>query len=162
MKSPEAGKEFSNRVLELDRLLTQIGRKTRVRRGQFVQHRLSPPHFMLLRSLEIKGPMKSSDIAEELRVSRGAISNLTDRLFREGFVRRVRSQTDRRVVQIELTDEGQEYLRQKERERINWLSAVFQQLERDDLDDLIRICRRILDVIDSDALNQADTKEQGG
>jgi len=148
--SNEAESTFEQKVLELDRLLTLIARKTRARRGDFTRRKLSPPHFILLRTLGMKGSMRSSDIADELRVSRGAISNLTDRLYHEGFIRRVRSREDRRVVEIELTSEGREFLRQKETERIDWLAHLFCQLEGDDLNDLLRISRRIIAVLDSE------------
>jgi DNA-binding MarR family transcriptional regulator len=96
----------------------------------------------------MKGPLRSSAIADELRVSRGAISNLTERLVEEGFVRRLRSQEDRRVVQIELTEAGRAFLREKESDRIERLSSLFGELDLQDLDDLLRICRRIVEVLD--------------
>ncbi len=45
----------------------------------------------------------AGDLARELRLSTGAVTTLIDRLERAGFARRVRDDTDRRRVLIEVT-----------------------------------------------------------
>ena len=47
-----------------------------------------------------------ADLARKCTVDAGAMTRLLDRLEAKGLCRRVRSETDRRVVQIELTPEG--------------------------------------------------------
>ena len=48
-----------------------------------------------------------AELARKCTVDAGAMTRLLDRLEAKGLCRRVRSETDRRVVQIELTPEGQ-------------------------------------------------------
>ena len=45
----------------------------------------------------------AGDLARELRLSTGAVTTLIDRLERAGFARRIRDDTDRRRVLIEVT-----------------------------------------------------------
>ena len=52
-----------------------------------------------------------ADLARKCTVDAGAMTRLLDRLERKGLCRRVRSETDRRVVHIELTPEGVEVAR---------------------------------------------------
>lgn len=47
-----------------------------------------------------------ADLARKCTVDAGAMTRLLDRLESRGLCRRVRSQTDRRVVHIQLTPEG--------------------------------------------------------
>jgi DNA-binding MarR family transcriptional regulator len=48
-----------------------------------------------------------AELARECHLDGGAMTRLLDRLESKGLVRRVRSQSDRRVVNIELSPEGQ-------------------------------------------------------
>jgi DNA-binding MarR family transcriptional regulator len=47
-----------------------------------------------------------AELARECQLDAGAMTRLLDRLEAKGLVRRVRSSEDRRVVNLELTDEG--------------------------------------------------------
>ncbi len=52
-----------------------------------------------------------AELARECQLDAGGMTRLLDRLETKGLVRRVRSCADRRVVNIELTDEGREAAR---------------------------------------------------
>src|SRR3982750_905116 len=64
------------------------------------------PQFRALVVLAVRGPQRSIDIAEELRVNPSTGTRMLDRLIRKGLVRRMRSSTDRRVVRVRLTTAG--------------------------------------------------------
>ena len=53
------------------------------------------------------GPMSASRLAEATGLSSAATTSMIDRLERKGFVRRVRHDTDRRQVLVELSEAGQ-------------------------------------------------------
>ena len=53
-----------------------------------------------------------AELARKCTVDAGAMTRLLDRLEGKGLCRRVRSETDRRVVHIELTPEGEAVARQ--------------------------------------------------
>ncbi len=54
-----------------------------------------------------EGPMPASRLAEATGLSSAATTSMIDRLERKGFVRRVRHDTDRRQVLVELSEAGQ-------------------------------------------------------
>jgi len=90
-------------------------------------------------------PMKMSDLSQMLLVSNGNATNVVDRLQREGKARRVASETDKRVVLVELTPDGrrwfQEIAEAHERE-INRIFSGLGQTELSQLRDLIRAAER--------------------
>ena len=49
-----------------------------------------------------------AELARECSLDAGSMTRLLDRLEAKGFCRRIRSSEDRRVVNLELTDEGRE------------------------------------------------------
>ena len=73
-----------------------------------LQHKLSPNE---IRIIEIVGsshkPKMMKDIAEIMSMTKGGMTFLIDKLEKKGIVRRKQSDFDRRVLYIELTEEGQ-------------------------------------------------------
>jgi DNA-binding MarR family transcriptional regulator len=75
------------------------------------------PQFRTLVVLAVRGPQRSIDIAEELRVNPSTGTRMCDRLIRKGLVRRMRSTADRRVVRLRLTQAGRDLVEQVIRHR---------------------------------------------
>lgn len=82
--------------------------------GQVVGGRLCEPggptypQWMPLYKLSVGDATTVAELARVCELDTGAMTRLLDRLEAKGLCRRVRSQADRRVVNIELTDEGRE------------------------------------------------------
>lgn len=62
--------------------------------------------FRALIVLATRGPQRSADIAAELTVTPSTATRMCERLVRKGFVRRSRTNSDRRVVRLHLTAAG--------------------------------------------------------
>ena len=69
-------------------------------------------HVQVLAMLEEMGSMSVSEISKRFGIAKPNITPLVDRLVNAGLVDRVRSETDRRVVNIVILEEGRERLRQ--------------------------------------------------
>lgn len=64
------------------------------------------PQWVPLHKLWLGSVATVAELARECELDTGAMTRLLDRLEAKGLCRRVRSLADRRVVNIELTDEG--------------------------------------------------------
>ncbi len=64
------------------------------------------PQWVPLHKLHMRQAATVAELARECQLDNGAMTRLLDRLEAKGLCRRVRSVADRRVVNIELTDEG--------------------------------------------------------
>jgi DNA-binding MarR family transcriptional regulator len=72
------------------------------------RHGLSIAARIMLATIEGAGePLPANVLAERLLVTGASITSLVDTLERRGLVRRVRRDSDRRIVLIELTDAAQ-------------------------------------------------------
>ena len=71
---------------------------------------LRPAHLRMMGMLYHKGQCNLSAMAEHQVVSKPTMTNTINTLEERGWVRRVRSADDRRVVLVELTDAGREVL----------------------------------------------------
>lgn len=72
---------------------------------------VSVVEWVILRSLHASGaPLAPSDIAQDIGLTRGAVSKLVDRLIAKGLVTRTESLSDRRYQVIDLTNSGRDLI----------------------------------------------------
>lgn len=63
-----------------------------------------------LRAIAGRDEWRMSDLSHRLRVSAGSLTTMINRLIEAGLVQRTRSDLDRRVVTVKLTDKGKDLL----------------------------------------------------
>lgn len=69
----------------------------------------------VIEAIGIKEPKNMSSVAKELKVTMGTLTTSVNSLVKKGFVTRVRSEEDRRVVLVSLTESGKKaYLHHKQ------------------------------------------------
>ncbi|MEK3713960.1 MarR family winged helix-turn-helix transcriptional regulator [Paenibacillus sp. FSL R7-0333] len=71
---------------------------------------LSQNQIMLMFLLQLTGSLNITDISERLVITPGAASFMCDKLEDLGFIERVRTKEDRRVVNIVLTGSGKQHI----------------------------------------------------
>ena len=68
---------------------------------------LSGAQFIIIATLALAdGPKSASDICKGISYDAGAMTRMIDRLETKGLIRRNRASDDRRLVYLELTEEG--------------------------------------------------------
>jgi DNA-binding MarR family transcriptional regulator len=77
--------------------------------SRFAQEGVSFPRMRLLGALHKMGPQIMSGLSDELGVTARNVTALVDALEKEGLVRRVAHETDRRATVVELTQAGAEF-----------------------------------------------------
>lgn len=118
-----------------------------------IEKELTKTQFVLLKTLCIRNKWTVSKLAEYMGVKPSAITVGADRLYKRGFVSRYRSDLDRRIVYLEITDEGHEILREAENERVNSISSYLNHLSPEELGTFIDIYEKLA------SGNQADPDE---
>ncbi|KZE68744.1 hypothetical protein AWM68_00235 [Fictibacillus phosphorivorans] len=108
-----------------------------------IEKELTKTQFVLLKTLCIRNKWTVSKLAEYMGVKPSAITVGADRLYKRGFVSRYRSEMDRRIVYLEITDEGHEILREAENERVNSISSYLNHLSPEELGTFIDIYEKL-------------------
>jgi DNA-binding MarR family transcriptional regulator len=67
---------------------------------------LTGPQLWAIRIVAEEAPIKVSDLARRMYLHPATVVGILDRLEKRGMISRVRSREDRRVVEIELTEQG--------------------------------------------------------
>lgn len=66
--------------------------------------------FTVLETLYHKGPQTVREISNAVLIKFGSITYIIDKLENKGLIERINSKTDRRVVNIYITDEGKQLM----------------------------------------------------
>jgi len=85
-----------------------------------------------LRRLEREGPHRLTELAAAEGVTQPAMTQLVQRLEREGLADRAADSTDGRVVLVRVTPAGQELLTRRRAVRAEHLAALLVELSDDD------------------------------
>jgi len=100
--------------------------------------------FFVMKKIHEKGKMTVSEVANELNVSLSAITALTDRLYKNGLIKRDRDEKDRRLVWLTITPQGEKTLQDYGVNRQEVFRKYLGDLSQEDLSSLINICDKIL------------------
>jgi DNA-binding MarR family transcriptional regulator len=67
---------------------------------------LTGPQLILMRSIQQLGEVTIRELSKHTNMSQATATTILDRLERNGYVQRIRSNTDKRKVHAHLTEEG--------------------------------------------------------
>ncbi len=101
------------------------------------QETLTHNQIMLLFQLRLTGSLNITDISERFVVTPGAASSMCDKLEEAGLIERVRTTEDRRVVNIVLTEQGNQRI-----------LRIFEAFPTSDLDKISGTLEQINDLME--------------
>jgi DNA-binding MarR family transcriptional regulator len=109
MTTPDPDGLLAEQLLRLTRRVHRIQKRHLAQRDLGI----TPAQSRLLRTLaHFSAPPRMADLAEHLEVVPRAVTSLVDGLEASGKVRRVPDPANRRVIRIEITDDGRKALRE--------------------------------------------------
>jgi MarR family transcriptional regulator, organic hydroperoxide resistance regulator len=107
--------------------------------------------YAQVRALFVLGAHEEStagEIAEQARLSPGAVSGMLDELEQQGIIARVRCADDRRRVLVSLTDAGRKELGERKRRWAERWEASMEGLDDGELEAAAEVMRRITASLD--------------
>lgn len=104
---------------------------------------LTKQELLTLDVLGVRGPSRMGEVADHLGVGQSAVTPLVDRLEAAGTVRRRRSDTDRRVWLVELTDDGRAVFAAESAAYERVAAEMLAPLEPEERETLVRLLGRI-------------------
>ena len=93
--------------------------------------------------------MISTQLAKRLGVTRSSVSQMVNRLEKEGIVYRLDDDVDRKIAYIVMTDEAKELAK---KELANWtagLEAVVAQFGEENMDTMLSLLERFIEISNS-------------
>lgn len=127
----------------VDVLHDVIDRRQRSMLVHLHQCNQSPAQLHVLGVLREAGPTTVTGLAMRLGISPPSASSIVDRMVDSGLILRERSEEDRRTVSVALAPAGEAALTAAIGSRRDWLERVLGQLDDGELDDSVRVLRRL-------------------
>jgi len=91
----------------------------------------------------IGGRMSAGELSRATGLSSAATTSMIDRLERKGFVRRIRDATDRRQVQVEMTEEGSARVWRLYGPLVEEGATLFERFTRAELDSMLDLVTKM-------------------
>ncbi|SFE27064.1 DNA-binding transcriptional regulator, MarR family [Paenibacillus catalpae] len=126
--------EKLHKLRELDDGFRKLRRLINAEYNRFNVHGLGMTEGKMVIILAQQGPQKASAMAEWLRITSGAVTGISDRLIDLGYVERSRSEFDRRIVMLSVTDEGRKLVDQVMEMRERIMFKLYDGFELDDIE----------------------------
>lgn len=86
---------------------------------------LTPAQYRILFIIRRMQPCKMSDLSEEAMVSSSSMTIMLNKMVDDGFVQRLSSKEDRRVIRVKLTPKGDATLNQVHEGYLDQLEQIF-------------------------------------
>ena len=136
--------EKNNTSLEIWRLVTSIYRKWyREAEKRLINNGLSIMEYRILKRLVEDGAQPMVKLAESNMITQGWVTSLVDRLEMKNYVERIRSNTDRRVVNIAATSNGTEFYRKIMELHEEFIAKTLNFMEPRDLETMRELLSRV-------------------
>lgn len=111
--------------------------------GEMGAFGITGAQWVVLMRVANDGPSTAAGLCRWLRYDTGSMTRMLDRLEEKGLIRRVRSQEDRRVIHLELTEAGRELYPRLPGAAIQVLNAHLRGFTPDEVDQLKSLLRRM-------------------
>ncbi|MFB7817868.1 MarR family winged helix-turn-helix transcriptional regulator [Paenibacillus chitinolyticus] len=134
--------------LEMEKSFRQLLRKLSNEWTKYVDRSFSKSQFLILETLVKEGPQKVSSLAEALFITAGAITGMSDKLIAGGYAERIRTEEDRRVVFLAVTEKGREMVKVMSEYRLGIIKRMMQGLTDEDMTNMSRIFAHMIDNLD--------------
>jgi DNA-binding MarR family transcriptional regulator len=104
---------------------------------------LNMQELRVVELLGVEGPQMMREISKHLSVAVNTVTNIVDNLERKGTVRRIRSEEDRRVIRVDLTDVGRKAYKASADAHLQFLRTMLKALTEDEQEIFLVLFRKI-------------------
>ncbi len=111
------------------------------------EHRLPPSQAELLMIVVHRQPISLKDLATEMQLTPGSITQLVEPLEQKGLICREVSDIDRRVTNIVTTEKGSLKIAHFRKQHSDIIQQAAQALTDEELDSLLRIQGKMIDYL---------------
>lgn len=128
--------------------------------NQFKKLDLTGPQGMLIGILNHNGKMKVSDLSKKLGLSNSTVSGIIDRLEKRGFVQRIRSEKDRRIVYVDISEEFKEQTKQNFFNLKEKFETIIKYASPEEIEEIFKGLNALQNIVTRQVSQSEDDKEK--
>ena len=140
---------FEERVLELNEFFFQLYQnrffqeKKTCSKGPLARYTYND--LRVLERIERSGVASMKDLSEALSLPMSTLTGIADKLVKDGFIERFRTEADRRVVQVKISPRGNESLALRKNAHIEVSRRLLGSLTEEEQAEFLRLFRKAVD-----------------
>ncbi|ASA25559.1 MarR family winged helix-turn-helix transcriptional regulator [Paenibacillus donghaensis] len=108
---------------------------------------ITPTQLIVLRKLSVHPDIGITGLAELLHLGNSAASGVVDRMVKAGLITRQRSETDKRIYHLAMTEKGRE-IREKSKQSLRTHLLPLSNIPIEDAEELLRIHGEIVNILE--------------
>jgi DNA-binding MarR family transcriptional regulator len=112
-----------------------------IKKGVFSD--LSITEIHTIEAVGLYGSKTMSEVAAELEITMGTLTTAVDKLIKKGYMERSRSESDRRIVNVNLTKRGKLAYRIHEKFHLDMVEAVMDDFSAEEEEVLLTALRKL-------------------
>ncbi len=133
-------------ILETEKALRQLTLLLKQQNRELLQQfKLTPPQFMALQWLYEEGELTIGDLSAKMFLACSTMTDLVDRMERQGLVERLRDTADRRVVRVVLREKGRRLFEDVLAAKRDRLRRILTPYSLEDVKTIHRFLNRLLE-----------------
>lgn len=131
-------------VFQLIRTVELFTNEAIIRWNKSFEHSIGVSPILVLSELHQKGPQKQTILANNLGYTPGAMTNISNRLVKNGLAKRKYNENDRRNVFLEITDKGTSILLEAQQKGQQVRAELFQVLSEEEIEQFLAINKKLV------------------
>lgn len=124
-------------------------------KNEFKETSLTVPQIMVIKAVARYKKLKVSEISKEINLVNSTVSGIIDRLEKQDIVRRVRSEEDRRIVYIELSNKGDEIIKNYRHIINNFFDNIFSNSSENEMETILSGLKVLKGILDNNLLHDS-------
>lgn len=130
-------------MMDLERILRDVFLQIRKELGELFGETLTSSEYMFLKHLSRNSPQTVTALSDEFNVSLSHVTSVSDRLVQKQLIERQRSDKDRRIVELNITENGVKLVKELELQKTEYFSQKFSKLTSEELEMLLTLFNKI-------------------
>lgn len=136
-------------IFKLIRAVEQMNNDNIMEFTKAFRHPLGISPILVLAELKLKGPQKQAELAETVGYTKGAMTNISDKLVKLEMAERLYDENDRRTIQLKITDAGREALEEASAIGEDVFTKLFETLTEEEIHQYLLIQEKIVQGIEN-------------
>jgi len=111
---------------------------------------ITPEQYLVLDILWDKQPLSQQNIADIIQKDKNSVTKIIDSLEKKNLVKRSMDKKDRRINQIELTEEADALKKTTTQVAIEFMNGAIKGIKEQDLDTFVDVMRQLKNNLESE------------
>ena len=132
---------------KLEELFLQVMRKYTMaytKPPEAKEARMSYSQYLILEILRNEGRKSSSELAQFFKITLPAVTNLSNKLVDGRYIERIHSESDRRLIFLQITQKGLDFLTVMDNTGKNIIKTMWGDLSSEEVQQLNLIFQKVL------------------